>query len=143
MPERTQASRVPGNPRSLSTAMISAASKRLPRAHSSATRPLPTDCSASLAARVVPAAKLPPNVVAIGRPVTYRDESTGRETTVTPIFPEDADIAQGLISIKTPIGVLIGLAEGSSLDWEPLDGKQRMLTALRVSPQEAAEGHDT
>lgn len=95
-------------------------------------------------ARVVPAAKLPPNVVAIGRPVTYRDESTGREKTVTPVFPEDADIAKGRISIMTPIGVaLIGMAEGSSLDWEPLDGKRRVLTVLRVSPQEAAEGRDT
>lgn len=91
-------------------------------------------------ARVVPAAKLPPNVVAIGRPVTYRDESTGREKTVTPVFPEDADIAQGRISIMTPIGVaLIGLAEGSSLDWEPLDGKRRMLTVLRVAPRVTVE----
>ncbi|MEC7257437.1 MAG: GreA/GreB family elongation factor, partial [Pseudomonadota bacterium] len=53
-------------------------------------------------ARIVPAAKLPPNVVAIGRAVTYRDESTGQEKTVTPVFPEDADIASGRISILTP-----------------------------------------
>jgi regulator of nucleoside diphosphate kinase len=91
-------------------------------------------------ARIVPAAKLPANVVAIGRAVTYRDETTGRETTVTPVFPEEADIACGRISILTPIGVaLIGLAEGASLHWDTRDGKRRVLTVLRVVRDDAAE----
>lgn len=94
-------------------------------------------------ARIVPPAKLPPNVVAIGRAVTYRDETTGRETSVTPVYPEDADIARGRISILTPIGVaLIGLAEGASLHWDTRDGKRRVLTVLHVAPQDAAEGVD-
>ena len=92
-------------------------------------------------ARVVSAAKLPPNVVAIGRAVTYRDESTGQEKTVTPVYPEDADIARGRISILTPIGVaLIGLAEGASLHWDTRDGKRRVLTVLHVASQDAPEG---
>ncbi|AZQ68687.1 nucleoside diphosphate kinase regulator [Silicimonas algicola] len=92
-------------------------------------------------ARIVPMAKLPPYVVAIGRAVTYRDETTGQEKTVTLVFPEDADIARGRISILTPIGVaLIGLAEGASLHWEIRDGKRRVLTVLRVDPHDAAEG---
>ena len=91
-------------------------------------------------ARIVPMAKLPANVVAIGRAVTYRDETTGQEKTVIPVFPEDADIANGRISILTPIGVaLIGLAEGASLDWETRDGQSRVLTVLRVA-QDAIEG---
>jgi len=92
-------------------------------------------------ARIVPAAKLPSNVVAIGRPVTYRDETTGQETSVTLVYPEDADIACGRISILTPIGVaLIGLAEGASLHWDTRDGKRRVLTVLQVAPQGASEG---
>ncbi|MCA1334888.1 MULTISPECIES: nucleoside diphosphate kinase regulator [Rhodobacterales] len=92
-------------------------------------------------ARIVPAAKLPPNVVAIGRAVTYRDESTGQEKTVAPVFPEDADIARGRISILTPIGVaLIGLAEGASLHWDTRDGERRVLTVLHVAVQDASEG---
>lgn len=46
-------------------------------------------------ARIVPRAKLPANVVSIGREVTYRDEATGQEKTVTPVYPEAADIAPG------------------------------------------------
>ncbi|KAA8606071.1 nucleoside diphosphate kinase [Salipiger aestuarii] len=92
-------------------------------------------------ARIVPAAKLPPNVVAIGRAVTYRDETTAKENTVTPVFPEDADIARGRMSIMTPIGVaLIGLAEGASLHWDTRDGKRRVLTVLHVAAQDATEG---
>ncbi|MCC0064710.1 MAG: nucleoside diphosphate kinase regulator [Defluviimonas sp.] len=91
-------------------------------------------------ARIVPAAKLPPNVVAIGRTVTYRDETTGQETSVTPVYPEDADIARGRISILTPVGVaLIGLAEGASLHWDTRDGKRRVLTVLHVAPEDASE----
>lgn len=94
-------------------------------------------------ARVVPEAKLPRNVVAIGRPVTYRDETTGLEKTVTPVFPEGADIASGRISVMTPIGVaLIGLAEGASLHWDRRDGERRILTVVRVAPHDAAEGLD-
>lgn len=92
-------------------------------------------------ARIVPVAKLPPNVVTIGRAVTYRDETTGQEHTVTPVYPEDADIARGQVSILTPIGVaLIGLAEGASLHWETRDGKQRVLTVLHVTSKHAATG---
>ncbi|SER93512.1 regulator of nucleoside diphosphate kinase [Tranquillimonas rosea] len=92
-------------------------------------------------ARIVPVAKLPPDVVAIGRAVTFRDETTGQEHTVTPVYPEDADIARGQISILTPIGVaLIGLTEGASLHWETRDGKRRILTVLHVTCQYAAKG---
>ncbi|WP_411352317.1 nucleoside diphosphate kinase regulator [Leisingera aquaemixtae] len=92
-------------------------------------------------ARIVPRAKLPANVVSIGREVTYRDEATGQEKTVTPVYPEAADIAQGRISILTPIGVaLIGLAEGASLHWHTRDGEKRVLTVLRVASQYVAEG---
>ncbi|WP_163850792.1 nucleoside diphosphate kinase regulator [Pseudooceanicola aestuarii] len=95
-------------------------------------------------ARIVPAAKLPPDVVATGQAVTYRDEATGQEKTVTPVFPEDADIAQGQISILTPIGVaLIGLAEGASLPRETRDGQRRMLTVMHVGPPKAFEEPET
>ncbi|MBY6058609.1 nucleoside diphosphate kinase regulator [Leisingera daeponensis] len=91
-------------------------------------------------ARIVPGAKLPANVVAIDRPVTFRDEATGQEKTVTPVFPENADIERGRISILTPIGVaLIGLSEGASLHWDTRDGKRRVLTVLRVAPHDAAK----
>lgn len=91
-------------------------------------------------ARTVPASKLAPNVVEIGRKVTYRDDATGQEKTVTPVFPEEADIARGLISVLTPIGVaLIGLTEGASLHWNTRDGERRRLTVLHVALPDSAK----
>ncbi|GGL50442.1 nucleoside diphosphate kinase regulator [Wenxinia marina] len=91
-------------------------------------------------AQIVIAAKLPSDVVSIGRAVTYRDEATGTEKTVTPVFPEDADISRGRISILTPIGAaILGLATGASPPWNTRTGIRRTLTILRVVADEAAE----
>ncbi|MDK3075656.1 nucleoside diphosphate kinase regulator [Sedimentitalea sp. JM2-8] len=85
-------------------------------------------------AKVVPAAKMPANVAAIGNTVTYRDETSGQERTVTLVYPEDADIAQGKISVMTPIGVaLLGLPEGASFHWDTRSEQRRTLTVIAVS----------
>lgn len=85
-------------------------------------------------AKVVPAAKMPANVVAIGNTVTYRDEISGQERTVTLVYPEEADIAQGMISVMTPIGVaLLGLPEGASFHWDTRSEQRRTLTVIGVS----------
>jgi regulator of nucleoside diphosphate kinase len=84
-------------------------------------------------ARVVTAKKMPANVVAIGSTVTYRDETTGQERSVTLVFPEDADIARGQVSVMTPIGVaLLGLTEGAAFYWDTRENQRRMLTVIGV-----------
>lgn len=84
-------------------------------------------------ARIVAPNKMPKDVVSIGSAVTYRDESTGMEKTVTLTFPEDADIAQQRVSVLTPIGVaLLGLAEGAVFYWDTRADQRRMLTVIRV-----------
>ncbi len=85
-------------------------------------------------ARVVETAKLPADIVAIGREVTWRDESTGKEQTATLVWPEEADIAQGRISVATPIGVaLIGLPAGARFTWQTRGGQERDLTVISVN----------
>ncbi|MGX0977395.1 Regulator of nucleoside diphosphate kinase [Roseovarius sp. EC-HK134] len=85
-------------------------------------------------ARIVPAKKLPPHAVSLGRTVTYRDETTAHESTVRLVLPEDADISQQRVSVMTPIGVaLIGLSEGAVFHWQTLEGERRALTVLRVA----------
>lgn len=86
-------------------------------------------------ASIVAPDELPANVVAIGNAVTYRDESTGQERTVTLVFPEDADIDQQRVSVITPLGVaLIGLSEGAAFYWDTRADQRRMLTVIRVQP---------
>lgn len=85
-------------------------------------------------ADVLPSSELPADVVNIGSDVTFRDEATGRTQTVTLVFPPDADIAAGRVSVLTPIGAaLIGLAAGASISWETRTGEERILIVTQVN----------
>lgn len=84
-------------------------------------------------AKIVASAKMPRNVVSMGSSVTYRDETTGQEKSVTLVYPEEADITQLRVSVMTPIGVaLLGLAEGTSFYWDTRENQRRMLTIISV-----------
>ncbi|MBI6630937.1 nucleoside diphosphate kinase regulator [Pontibaca salina] len=86
-------------------------------------------------AKIVKSGKLPSDVVTIGNTVTYRDETTGAERTVTLVYPQDADISQNRVSVVTPIGVaLLGLSEGASFSWEARNDVTHQLTILKVVP---------
>jgi len=85
-------------------------------------------------ARVVASDRLPADVVAVGRTVTWRDETSGREQTATLVWPEDADISAGRMSVATPVGVaLIGLSAGARFSWETRLGEVRDLIVLSVT----------
>jgi len=73
------------------------------------------------------------DTVCMGSEVEFRDDSTGKTQTVTLVYPGEADISQGRISILTPIGTaLIGLRVGASITWETRGGDRRRLTVLQV-----------
>lgn len=89
-------------------------------------------------AKVVPAKRLPQNVIHMGSIVEFRSND-GQERRVTLVYPGEADIAQGKISILTPIGTaLIGLAPGQSISWTARDGKQHELNVVSVSNEAEA-----
>lgn len=84
-------------------------------------------------ARIVTPSRLRPDVVDLGRQFTYRDETAGKDHSVTLVLPQDADISNGRISVMTPIGIaLIGLAEGAMFHWETRNGHRRELKILKV-----------
>ncbi|MBA8838082.1 nucleoside diphosphate kinase regulator [Ochrobactrum sp. RH2CCR150] len=87
-------------------------------------------------AKVVPAKRLPQNVVHMGSVVEFRSND-GQERRVTLVYPGEADIAQGKVSILTPIGTaLIGLAPGQSISWTARDGRAHELNVINVSVAE-------
>lgn len=91
-------------------------------------------------ATIVASWRMPANVVSIGSIVTYRDETSGQETTVTLVYPEDADIAHRRVSVMTPIGVaLLGLTEKAEFYWDTRGGQRKTLTVLRVEPAAGEE----
>jgi len=77
--------------------------------------------------------------VCMGSAVEFRDDKTGKAQTVTLVYPGDADISQGRISVLTPVGAaLIGLGVGDSITWKTRTGEYRKLTVLEVrEPQPA------
>lgn len=85
-------------------------------------------------AQVRPDAKVPDDVVRMDSTVRFRDEAHGREREVRLVYPSEADIAAGRISILTPIGAgLIGLSAGQSILWPDRDGDRRVLRILSVA----------
>jgi regulator of nucleoside diphosphate kinase len=83
-------------------------------------------------AKVLDDAELPTDVVRMGSTVRYRANG-GAEREVTLVYPADADIAEGKISVLTPVGTaLIGLSTGQSIDWSTRDGRKQVLTVTDV-----------
>ncbi len=68
-------------------------------------------------ARLVPAEMLPADRVRLNRSVTYVEEPSGVQRTVTLALPADANPAEGRISVLSPIGrALIGRKRGETVD---------------------------
>lgn len=90
-------------------------------------------------ARIVSDAAFPADAVRMGSAVEFKPD-TGATRTVSLVFPQEADIAEGKISILTPIGTaLIGLKPGQSIIWQARDGRQHELTVLSVRQPVAEE----
>ena len=65
--------------------------------------------------------------------VTFVDERSRKVRNVKLVLPIDANIAEGRISILTPIGAaLYGLAEGDCISWPDLDGNERLIRIMAV-----------
>lgn len=65
--------------------------------------------------------------------VEFRNESDGRVQCVTLVYPNEADISTGKISILTPIGAaLIGMTENQSIEWDGRNGQPHKLTVLKI-----------
>lgn len=84
--------------------------------------------------------KIPADVITMNATVEFVDEASGTSRTVQLVYPRDADISAGRISIITPIGAgLIGLRAGQSILWPDRDGHERWLRIISViHPAEAA-----
>jgi regulator of nucleoside diphosphate kinase len=90
-------------------------------------------------ARIVADGQVSAGTVRMGSTVTFKPD-TGDRKTITLVFPGDADISEGKVSILTPIGTaLIGLSAGQSSMWTARDGRRHELLVLAVN-QPGLEG---
>ena len=83
-------------------------------------------------AEIVPADRSMRNVT-MQSEVTFSDDVSGDERTVTLVYPDAADVGAGKISILTPVGAaLIGLSAGQTIEFQTPAGGWRSLTVTRV-----------
>ena len=85
-------------------------------------------------ARLVSDSALAASIVRMGSTLRFTTDA-GEDRTVTLVYPGEADIAAGKISVLTPIGAaLIGLSAKQSIDWTALDGRVHRLNVESVGP---------
>lgn len=84
-------------------------------------------------AQVIAADDFPQHIVAMNSEVEFRNDNTGFVQRMTLVYPADADIEKGRLSVLTPVGTaLIGLRVGDATTWQSPSGQTRKLTVTAV-----------
>ena len=93
-------------------------------------------------ARVVQPEKVPDNVVTMNSRVTFKDAHTREDSTVTIVYPADADAAAGNISVLSPVGAaLLGVSTGQEVGLSLPHGRHRRIHVVDLLYQPEANGH--
>ena len=85
---------------------------------------------------------IPKGVAAYGSSVTVEDLDDGNEVTYELVFPEEADVSAGMISVSSPIGrALLNKVEGDEVQVQTPRGKKtyqinRLVTLHDRKPEE-------
>jgi regulator of nucleoside diphosphate kinase len=91
--------------------------------------------------QVVEPGNVPDGVVTMHTRLVVRDSKTKDEETFTLVFPEDADIDEGKLSVLAPLGTaLLGTRVGQVVEFDAPGGKRR-LRVEKVLYQPEAAGH--
>lgn len=91
-------------------------------------------------ASIVESDEVPGDVITMNSRVRLKDMDTGEEMTLSLVFPQDADIDQGRISILAPVGTgMLGYRVGDVLEWQVPAGLRR-LEILEILYQPEAAG---
>lgn len=85
-------------------------------------------------AKICKSGSIAADIVVMNSTVAFLDTASGRTYDYQLVYPKDANISAGRISILTPVGAgLIGLREGQSILWPDRSGNERTLTIVKVS----------
>ena len=78
-------------------------------------------------------ADMPDNVVTMLSRVECRDELTGETHRLTLVYPNEANVDLGRVSVLAPVGTaLLGLTIGQSIDWTAPGGRKLRLRVRQV-----------
>lgn len=78
-------------------------------------------------AAIVKSGEVSSDVVTMNSRVRIKDLSSGRELIYQIVFPKDAEISEGRISVLAPIGTaLLGYRAGATVEWLVPSGMRRL-----------------
>lgn len=91
--------------------------------------------------RIVASRQVPPDIVTLNSRVRLRDLDSDRAMEVTLVFPAGADLAQGRLSVTSPIGMaILGFAQGDVVEW-PVQAGMKKIRIEEILYQPEAAGH--
>lgn len=86
-------------------------------------------------ARLLPAEKVPADVVRLGSTVELEDLEDGEISVYTLVVPAEADVAQGRISVLAPLGTgMLGYRVGDEFEWPVAEGTIRIRIRRLLAP---------
>ncbi|AKC86064.1 nucleoside diphosphate kinase regulator [Pseudoxanthomonas suwonensis] len=95
-------------------------------------------------AEVLPPERIPADVVTMHSQVECEDIASGENHVLTLVYPNEADVERGRVSVLAPVGsALLGLSVGQSIDWEVPGGRTLKLRvkSVRYQPEAAGDLH--
>jgi len=96
-----------------------------------------------LKAEIVDSTGIPPDVVTMNSKVSLQDLDSGEQLQYTLVFPGDADLNLGKISILAPIGTaLFGYRTGDRISWSVPGGVRKLkIKKILYQPEAAGDFH--
>ncbi|MBE7535153.1 MAG: nucleoside diphosphate kinase regulator [Anaerolineaceae bacterium] len=94
-------------------------------------------------ADVVAPKDIPNDVVTMNSTVCIEDLDTQEQEIYTLVFPEDANVREGKVSILAPIGTaMLGYEVGDTFEWEVPAGKRNLLIKKILYQPEASGDYE-
>ncbi|MCK9375766.1 MAG: nucleoside diphosphate kinase regulator [Syntrophobacterales bacterium] len=92
---------------------------------------------------VVDSMEVPPNVVTMNSRVRLLDVEKNQSMVYTLVFPKDADLDAGKLSVLSPIGTAIfGYSVGDVIEWQVPKGMRRIkIEQVLYQPEAAGDYH--
>lgn len=96
-----------------------------------------------LTAEVVDPTGIPPDVITMNSKVCLQDLDSGEDLIYTLVFPGDADLESGRISVLAPVGTaMIGYRKGDRIAWTVPGGLKRLkVKKILYQPEAAGDFH--
>lgn len=91
-------------------------------------------------AEVLPPEQIPDNVITMHSTVDCVDEATGEKHHLTLVYPNEADVEKGHVSVLAPVGsALLGLSLGQTIQWLAPGNRDLQLRVTGIRHQPEAE----